>query len=189
MNFDSYSDCSVAMAVDLVNSDGGVNGDEELGSVKALRSFLDAHDCSYRRQPSASDLDGIRRLRGRLREVFSTPSEERAVAILNALLAESRALPQLTDHDGEPLHLHFSPPDAPLPQKLAAEAAMGLAIVIRDHGFDRLRLCSADDCADAFVDSSRNRSRRYCNPHLCGNRAHVAAYRARQRADEPAGVA
>jgi predicted RNA-binding Zn ribbon-like protein len=32
-----------------------------------------------------------------------------------------------------------------------------------------------------FVDLSRNRSRRYCDSRTCGNRLHVAAYRARQR--------
>ncbi|MGH9036560.1 MAG: CGNR zinc finger domain-containing protein, partial [Acidimicrobiia bacterium] len=58
---------------------------------------------------------------------------------------------------------------------------MGLAIVIRDQGLDRLRVCSAIGCSRVFVDTSRNRSRRYCDPSTCGNRTNVAAYRARQR--------
>ena len=32
-----------------------------------------------------------------------------------------------------------------------------------------------------LVDLSRNRSKRYCDSRTCGNRLHVAAYRARQR--------
>ena len=44
---------------------------------------------------------------------------------------------------------------------------------------DRLRVCAADDCDDVLVDLSKNRSRRFCEAG-CGNRANVAAYRARQ---------
>ena len=38
------------------------------------------------------------------------------------------------------------------------------------------------DAADLFVDLSKNRSRRYCD-RGCGNRANVAAYRARKAAE------
>jgi len=38
---------------------------------------------------------------------------------------------------------------------------------------DRLsavRECAADDCAWLFLDESRNRSRRWCDMKVCGNR-------------------
>ena len=105
---------------------------------------------------------------------------------LNDLLAESSALPQLTDHDGV-WHFHFTPPESSLVAHMAAEAAMGLASVIRDHGLERLRVCAATGCSRVFVDTSRNRSRRYCNPDICGNRTNVAAFRARQRAAGASG--
>jgi predicted RNA-binding Zn ribbon-like protein len=65
---------------------------------------------------------------------------------------------------------------------IAAESAMGLATVVRDGGLERLSVCAANGCSRVFVDTSRNRSRRYCDPGTCGNRTNVAAYRARQRA-------
>ena len=40
----------------------------------------------------------------------------------------------------------------------------------------------AEDCQDVFVDTSPNRSRRYCSDR-CSSRANVAAYRARRRAE------
>ena len=46
---------------------------------------------------------------------------------------------------------------------------------------DRLRRCAGDGCDQVLVDLSRNRSRRFCDAG-CGNRANVAAYRARRRA-------
>jgi predicted RNA-binding Zn ribbon-like protein len=58
---------------------------------------------------------------------------------------------------------------------------MAFIDVIRTDDFDRLRECAADDCSAVLVDLSRNRSKRYCDSRTCGNRLHVAAYRARQK--------
>jgi predicted RNA-binding Zn ribbon-like protein len=51
--------------------------------------------------------------------------------------------------------------------------------VIRADELARLRVCAADDCEDVVVDLSKNRSKRFCDGG-CGNRANVAAYRARK---------
>ncbi len=45
----------------------------------------------------------------------------------------------------------------------------------------RLKICPAEDCAWAFFDTSRNRSRRWCSMEVCGNREKVRAYRDRAR--------
>lgn len=181
MNFDTYTDLSVTTAVDLVNTLDYISGTDELTEPEDLAQFLQAHRDSYRRPVTADDVADVRHLRDRLRSAFVQGDETAVVALLNTLLAEASALPQLSDHDGEPWHLHFTPPESSLVAHMAAEAAMGLAIVLRDQGLDRLRVCSAIGCSRVFVDTSRNRSRRYCDPSTCGNRTNVAAYRARQR--------
>lgn len=45
----------------------------------------------------------------------------------------------------------------------------------------RVKLCRAHDCGWLFVDSSRNRSRRWCDMSDCGNRAKARRFRERQR--------
>lgn len=50
-----------------------------------------------------------------------------------------------------------------------------------DGTWERLKICPADDCAWAFYDVSRNRSRRWCSMEVCGNRAKVDAYRRREQ--------
>jgi predicted RNA-binding Zn ribbon-like protein len=62
----------------------------------------------------------------------------------------------------------------------AAIAAMGLAFHLTEYGVDRLGLCEAAPCRNAYLDTSTNRSRRYCSDR-CATRANVAAYRARKR--------
>lgn len=176
MDFGSYNDCGVRLAVELVNTD--------VPDATRLRELLQSLELSGLGPTGEGDLAATRALRTRLRAVFEAPDEAEAARLINELLVEARALPQLTDHDGEPWHLHYTPMDVPLASRLAGEAAMGLAGVLRAGGFDRMSLCADPTCGYVFVDASRNHSRRFCDPDTCGNRANVAAYRARQRANK-----
>jgi predicted RNA-binding Zn ribbon-like protein len=100
------------------------------------------------------------------------------------MLREGGALPQLLRHDGWDYHLHATAEDIALDVRLMVEFAMAMVDVIRMKELDRLRVCAADDCGDVLVDLSKNRSRRFCGQG-CGNRANVAAYRARKAASGP----
>ncbi len=57
---------------------------------------------------------------------------------------------------------------------------MAMIDVIRMGEMDRLRVCAGADCQRVIVDLSKNRSRRFCDSG-CGNRANVAAFRARRQ--------
>jgi predicted RNA-binding Zn ribbon-like protein len=63
-----------------------------------------------------------------------------------------------------------------------------LLVAVANAGADkvwgRLKLCAASDCAWAFYDTSKNRSRQWCSMGVCGNRQKTRAYRARQRAKD-----
>jgi predicted RNA-binding Zn ribbon-like protein len=153
-----------------------------LADPNALDGFLDARGISGSRAGDDKELAAMRRLRKRLRSVFALAADNDKDAVIdavNALIADARATPRLVEHDGIAPHLHYTPPDAPLDQRLAAEVGIALAIVVRDHGLDRLRICAAPDCENVLVDLSKNRSRRFCSTQ-CANRQHVAAYRRRQ---------
>ncbi|MFG1710643.1 CGNR zinc finger domain-containing protein [Nonomuraea sp. M3C6] len=116
----------------------------------------------------------LRGLRDELAAVFDAADDERAaVELLNALLVRYPVRPQLTDHDGRGWHLHLA-------EDSAASAVMGLAAVVAELGVDRLGRCRDPRCERAFLDTSTNRSRRYCSAR-CASRANVAAFRARQR--------
>ena len=120
----------------------------------------------------------------RLRRVWTIKDRDEAAALVNEILDECDAHPYLAKHDEWDWHLHVTRPGAPLADRIAAEAAMALLDLIRADELQRLRICAADDCEDVLVDLSRNRSKRYCDTGNCGNRANVAAYRARRRAGD-----
>jgi predicted RNA-binding Zn ribbon-like protein len=52
---------------------------------------------------------------------------------------------------------------------------------VADGTWERLKICSADDCEWAYFDASKNRSRSWCE-WGCGNKAKTRSYRARRKA-------
>ena len=63
---------------------------------------------------------------------------------------------------------------------MAAYATAGLLEALRDLGWQRFGRCAGAPCRCAFVDRSRNRTRRYCCS-LCADRVAQAQYRARKK--------
>ncbi|OAB87633.1 RNA-binding protein [Janibacter melonis] len=167
----------------LVNTAVGAFPDADgdtLSSVSQLEDFFGHWGWTGRRVGDEAELEQVRALRPRLREVWLAADDpERVVDLVNALLRDGQALPQLVDHDGYGFHIHATSPDAPLARRMQVEAAMAFVDVIRADELGRLRICAADDCDDVVVDLSRNRSKRYCEGG-CGNRLAAAAYRSRQ---------
>jgi predicted RNA-binding Zn ribbon-like protein len=60
--------------------------------------------------------------------------------------------------------------------------------LVRAGVWERLKICPDDDCAWAFYDESRNRSRRWCSMKVCGNRQKVRAYRTREAREAREGT-
>jgi predicted RNA-binding Zn ribbon-like protein len=172
------TECGLSAAAALVNTAG--RSSEGLPDVAALDTFFAAYGWTGRHEHTETELRSVRALRPRLRR-FWEGDEDEVVQLVNALLHESRALPQLMKHDGEPYHLHAVPRDAPLATRMAVEAAMAFVDVVRSGELSRLRICDHPDCDNVLVDLSKNRSKRFCDAG-CGNRAAVEAYRARKAA-------
>ena len=178
MQLDHDSACALGELTLIVNDKDG----DVLADPKTLGAFLDEQSITGSRAGDEQELAAMRRLRHRLRHVFmlaAANDKDAVIDAVNTLIAEARATPRLVEHDGIAPHLHYTPADAPLDQRFAAEVGIALAIVVRDHGLDRLRICAAPDCENVLVDLSKNRSRRFCSTQ-CANRQHVAAYRRRQ---------
>lgn len=165
-----------------VPADALVGGPEDgLADIAALYAFAERHLISGVGTLGERDLTAVRDVRARFAEVFAAPDPRTAADLVNRLVAAAGTTPQLTDHDGYDWHVHYFAPDASIADHLAADCGMALAFIIVAGEQERLRRCEAPDCGHAFVDLSRNRSRRYCSSRTCGNRLHVAAYRARRK--------
>lgn len=178
MVFAYDTEIALAAAAALVNTADG--DDEHLPDVAALDEFVRTWGWTGDRDRDDAELRAVRDLRPRLRRLWHA-DEAGIVTIVNELLREANALPQLVKHDEWDYHLHATPPDAPLATRMAVEAAMAFVDLVRGKELSRLRTCAYPGCENVVVDLSKNRSRQYCEAG-CGNRAAVAAYRARKAA-------
>lgn len=182
MLFTHDAEEALAWASTLVNTmPGSVPGDsspDTLTTLDELSAFFEDAPWTGRFDRDAAELDAVRALRPALRRYWEADEAE-VVALLNDTLARVGAVPQLVDHDGIGWHVHATPMDAPLAERMAVEFAFAMIDVVRAEGLDRLRVCEGVDCDDVLVDLSKNRSRRYCDGG-CAARAHTAAYRARK---------
>ncbi|HEU5455926.1 MAG TPA: CGNR zinc finger domain-containing protein [Nocardioides sp.] len=176
MVFTNDTEDALLAAVGLVNS---ADDPDTLTTLEDVNAFYDEHGYTGARPRSRADLEAVRAIRGPLRQLL-TAERDAAVPLVNAILAEHRALPQLLRHDALDWHLHAVELSAPFATRVAVETALAMVDVIRSHEMSRLGICALDDCEGIVLDLSRNRSRRFCST-TCGNRAAVAAYRARQR--------
>ena len=175
MDFVRYAERAAA----LVNAEPG--DEEQLLSLLEDRSWL--HAALTERDPGA-----LRRFVRELRPVFEASSagdEQGVVDRLNWLLAKHPVTPYIAGHGGTgrdaEWHMHVADRSSSVSELLVAESLMGLATLVCDLGATRLGVCDARPCTNVFVDTSPNRSRRYCSDR-CSSRANVAAYRARQKA-------
>ncbi|MGZ3144695.1 CGNR zinc finger domain-containing protein [Lentzea chajnantorensis] len=173
MRFGDYADPVVTLAEDVVNSYRHSVGVDDL-SPAVLTSLARARGWTGA-DASPADVVAVRSLRSPLRAVF----EAHSVAAANELVASSGLVPELVEHDGLSWHLHLTGAVA-LPAWVAGQAAFALLAVVEQGGVSRLHRCAGPDCHAVFVDLSRNQSRVFCSPAVCGNRVHVKAHRARK---------
>jgi predicted RNA-binding Zn ribbon-like protein len=168
--------------VELINTGRSAAGD---GLVKLadLQEMADRYAFAGIRGTTA-DLARVREFRARLDSIVMScegGDETGAIDQINALLSKASASPQIVAHGGRGPHWHVSRPTAPLADRIAAHFAMGLGWLVVAGEAGRIRSCESPTCRSVFVDFSKNRSRRYCDSRTCGNRLHVAAYRARKQ--------
>lgn len=174
MNFSHYTDQTASLAADLANL---YQDSPEGVPAAAVEQLLAGYEIEAALDPA--HVARLGELAGILRAVFAAPDAHTGAGLLNDLLARTRALPWISEHDGDP-HLHFGPQEADVVDRVAATTAMSLAVVLCDYGVERLGQCAAVDCADVFIDTSRSAQRRFCSQG-CANRTNVREHRARLR--------
>ncbi|MTD15871.1 CGNR zinc finger domain-containing protein [Nakamurella sp. YIM 132087] len=170
MQFNPYGRDPVLLAVDLANdppTDTTALADRCAGAGLVL-------ECAV----TPADLTALASFFDRWSAVVDAAAPITRAELLNGLLTEYSAPPQLTDHAGTGWHLHFRADGLPVHRQVAALVAVGTALHLTGLGMGRLGRCAAVDCTRVYADVSRNGRQRYCSPG-CGNRAAVQRHRSR----------
>lgn len=185
--FDVHLDALMDVSVRLVNALTGSwsrgrahRPPEDHERVEAVAEAL-AGDGRRRPTVTLEQAMHLSHAAGLMRRVFDLVTEGHeasAVAVLNDLMVESGARPELLPAGDGSWTLHFRGKDESLATGWTAGCASGLAVAMGSDIGGRLGVCGATRCDQVFVDSSRNRVRRFCSL-ACQNRMKSAAFRSR----------
>ena len=142
------------------------------------------HEAARRPAEAAMVLDRAIALREAIYRVFFAVAQEHPPAladldILNAALADALSHLRVV-----PLANGFGwtwADDADALDQMLWPVARSAADLLTEGELRRVRECAGDTCGWLFVDTSKNRSRRWCDMQDCGNVAKVRRYRKRQQ--------
>jgi predicted RNA-binding Zn ribbon-like protein len=161
VNLSSYAELAVRLANTAVQADGEP---DVLGSTDTCtQAFTDCISGKVSRR----DLAVLLYLRAEFTAIFNAAAsgdDQAAISRLNALLVQFPIQPELVSHDDQRWHVHLAAQGA-VSDRFAAGAIIGLALVVSLYGVSRLGICAIAACPRVFIDSSPNRSRRYCTEH------------------------
>jgi predicted RNA-binding Zn ribbon-like protein len=166
----------VRVACDLVNELVVAPANEPGETLRELFAF-DPESLSDLRARHTSGFTGLAaELHGTV-TALDQADLDTAAGALNTLLTRSPAHPHLAKEDGT-WSLHHHPVDSDVVGSWTAICAEALARLVGAGYGDRVHLCEAADCRRAYVDTTKNGTRRFCST-TCQNRVKAAARRRR----------
>ncbi|MFC0249527.1 CGNR zinc finger domain-containing protein [Citricoccus parietis] len=191
--FSATTTSRLAQAATLANTAPGPRGGrllpERLDQPAELPAALPGWN--FDEDPSSATLRSVRKLRAAVAGIWQDAHAldiDAALEGVNHLLASAGPVHVIAPEPATartPAVLAAGQ-DTDVPEKtLSTSLALALAEVALAGELTRLRTCSGEDCTNAFVDLTRNRSKQFCDEANCANRAHVKAYRARRAAEFP----
>lgn len=183
VKLDSYRNAGIVVAIDLINAlvidDAPPLAAREAVSLLGRVLAIDPPSVAALRP---QHVRGFTELACDLHHVFQSLQRrdlDSSADELNELLSRHSAHPHLAKEEGR-WRLHHHPSDAPLLPMWTAICAESIASMIGADRANLLGLCEREGCGRAYVDLTKNASRRFCSA-TCQNRVKVAAFRERHR--------
>jgi predicted RNA-binding Zn ribbon-like protein len=135
-------------------------------------------------------------------DIPAPPQRTEQVRALRSTLMDAISAPKEEDGDGGAawtnltkqaptvkFQYEFSAPGSVRLHQVSGDPVIGsilmtVADLITAGTWSRVRICANDACHGVFYDATRSRTQRWHSYETCGNRANVAAFRARKDAPE-----
>lgn len=162
----------------LANSLDVEGGLDDFESVAKARAWVEAHGVG-RVELTTGDVERLRAFRDGLRALLlanhGEPVDARAIAAMNESTGGALLAVGFDEFGNAMVH-----PQGSGANRVLAEMLKGILSAMGDGSWERLKICRNDDCAVAFYDVSKNRSRSWCSMAVCGNRMKVRSFRQRR---------
>jgi predicted RNA-binding Zn ribbon-like protein len=161
----------------FVNTLDVLPGTEDLSDRNALRSWLVANGLMSGDEPvDDSDLTHAIAVREAMRAVIGGNNGRKVYPVEVATLNEAAGVSRLRMRFGRDGRARLEP-ETTGPVGAMGRLVAALYSAMQDESWDRLKLCTDDNCRWAFFDHSRNHSSRWCSMESCGNRAKARRFR------------
>jgi predicted RNA-binding Zn ribbon-like protein len=98
------------------------------------------------------------------------------LATISEALAAAYANARLVPHDGALQWVASADDDL---ERVVWEIGRSAGRLVVSPRLARIRACAASDCGWWFVDDTKNRSRRWCDMKICGNREKLRRFRSK----------
>lgn len=170
------------LVVDFVNTIDLETQEEELSFPGELTAWLDERGLFGAAAPAIGEVE-LRQaieLREALRQVLRAhtrgePEPAAAGAVLERVAQDGQL--SVGFRPGGGVSVVARNPGYP---GVLARLLAPVADAAADGSWQRVKACAEEECAAAFYDRSRNRSGRWCDMSICGNRTKVRAYRSKK---------
>jgi predicted RNA-binding Zn ribbon-like protein len=172
---------NLQLVIDFVNTMDVEAGEDRLGSPAQLAEWLDEQGLRDRDAPAlrTAHLAQTVELREALRTVLLAHTHGEAAEDAGVRLEHVAERGQLAVRFQDDGSVRITSRAAGY-SGILAQLLVPVAYAAIDGSWKRLKACDADDCLEAFYDHSRNRSGRWCDMAVCGNRTKVRAYRTKR---------
>ena len=188
------------LALDFANTESGRGGAEHLDHLQtaadlvawaAHAKIIGERDASLARRITKDQTKLARHLIARGRFLRETIYQINSGVVVGKLPAEN-LLRSLTAAHAELLAAATLSPNGnnygwawhPKTELIAAilgPITLSALNLLTDADFSRIKQCRGNHCGWLFFDSTKNKSRQWCEMSVCGNRAKASALRARAR--------
>jgi len=189
--------CGGHLAVDFTNTvgDRGAAAEDHFNTYGDVVSWAEARGvvgrgvarrlraAAERRPRDAREaLAAIVALRESLYTVITAAAAGRSapagdLARVNAQVALACTRAHLASRRGRFALAFDAPDDDSLAQPITMPVVRAAVDLLTTDVLERVRVCADDSCAWLFVDTTRNRTRRWCDMKVCGNRNKVRRFR------------
>ena len=166
----------------LVSYDALVEWAREQHLISAAAADRLSREAARHPHQAAGVLARAREFREALNSLAESIDQQRqpgppVLATIGECLAAAYANGRLVPHDGALQWVASADDDL---NRVLWEIGRAAGRLVLSPRLSRIRACAAADCGWWFVDDTKNRSRRWCDMKLCGNREKIRRFRSRQ---------
>jgi predicted RNA-binding Zn ribbon-like protein len=137
-----------------------------MGALEMIRDFVNTADLEEGREDLADP--AARELREAIRTLLRAN---------NGLAADVAGASRVLSRSARAADLRVGFTGGALVFESTDRILAALAQAMADESWPRLKACASDTCQFAFIDSARNRSRKWCDMAVCGNRQKARRFR------------